>query len=98
MALTQLRTPSFNNGVAVYGGAQNNVIGGTSGGARNFISGHAQYGLFIADAGTTGNLVQGNTIGLNVVGSAKPNSNPGVALSTAHNQIQLVDQSSARVT
>jgi uncharacterized repeat protein (TIGR03803 family)/parallel beta-helix repeat protein len=68
-----------NSGVAVYGGAQNNVIGGTSGGSRNFISGHGQYGLFIADSGTSGNLVQGNTIGLNISGSSVPNTSPGVA-------------------
>jgi hypothetical protein len=66
-----------NNGLGIFSGAKNNVIGGPSPGARNFISGHAHYGLFISDSGTTGNLVQGNTIGLNLNGVARPNTNPG---------------------
>jgi hypothetical protein len=66
-----------NNGVGIFSGAKNNIIGGTSPGARNFISGHAHYGVFISDSGTTGNLIQGNTIGLNVNGVARPNTNPG---------------------
>jgi large repetitive protein len=67
-----------NAGVAIYNGAQNNTIGGTSGGSRNFIGGHANnYGMFIADSGTSANMVQGNTIGLNIAGSAVPN-NPGI--------------------
>ena len=65
-----------NTGVAVYNGAQSNVIGGTSGGSRNFISGHGTYGLFIADTGTSNNLVQGNTIGLNAASVAVPNTGP----------------------
>jgi hypothetical protein len=72
-----------NNGVGIFAAAQNNTIGGTSGGARNFISGHAQFGVLVADAGTSGNLIEGNTIGLNVAGTAVPNTNPGVAFSNS---------------
>lgn len=69
-----------NSGVGIFNGAQNNVIGGVAAGARNYISGHAQYGLFIANAGTNGNSVQGNVIGLNVSSAAVPNSTEGVAI------------------
>ncbi len=43
------------------------------------ISGHADYGVYVSDLGTNGNVVQGNTIGLNIAGSAVANGGPGVA-------------------
>ncbi len=61
------------SGVGIQNGAQNNVVGGTSDGSRNFICGHQSYGMYFADAGTTGNSAQGNTIGLNPAGSNVPN-------------------------
>lgn len=69
-----------NNGVAVFGGAQNNIIGGTAAGSRNFIAGHARYGLLIADSGTNANSVQGNTLGLNTNGSPVSNTFAGAAI------------------
>jgi titin len=65
-------------GVGITNGAQGNTIGGTAAGSRNFIAGHQQYGIFMTDPGTTGNLVRGNTIGLNINGASVPNSFPGV--------------------
>ena len=59
------------SGVAIYGGAASNAIGGTSGGAGNVISGNAAQGITLSDAGTTGNLVAGNILGLNPAGTAK---------------------------
>jgi len=53
--------------------ASNNTLGGTSPGARNFISGNLQSGVLIDGSNTTGNLVQGNTIGLTPTGAAAPN-------------------------
>jgi Astacin (Peptidase family M12A) len=61
---------AFYPGAAIFNGAQNNVIGGTSAGSGNVISGNTAQGINIADTGTTGNLVQGNVIGTNPAGTA----------------------------
>ena len=58
------------SGVFVGGGAHDNVIGGTSSGAGNLISGNVSHGLEISGSGTTGNLVQGNFIGTDASGTA----------------------------
>ena len=68
------------SGVSIFGGATNNVIGGTAAGVRNFVSGNSGDGVQLSAAGTTGNLVQGNTIGLNFVGASAGNSNHGVSI------------------
>jgi hypothetical protein len=74
--------------VELYNGAQANVIGGGVG-ARNFISGNPNYGIAISGANTAANLIQGNTIGLNVTNGAAPNALAGVVLfdSAQSNQI-----------
>lgn len=64
-------------GVAIFGGAQGNVVGGTAAGARNVISGNADRGITISDAGTNGNLVQGNFIGTNAAGTAAVGNGSG---------------------
>ena len=56
-------------GVIIFGGATNNTIGGTAAGAGNLISGFWGYGVYISDAGTAGNLVQGNIIGADLTGT-----------------------------
>ncbi|MBI3418260.1 MAG: hypothetical protein HY043_23465 [Verrucomicrobia bacterium] len=71
--------PNTYSGIAIFGGAQNNTIGGTVAGAGNVISGNLLQGLTISDAGTSGNRVQGNLIGLNPAGTvAIPNAWAGV--------------------
>jgi hypothetical protein len=50
-------------GVAVVAGSSSNTIGGTAAGARNVISGNGFFGVFLAESGTAGNVVQGNYIG-----------------------------------
>ncbi len=55
----------------VINGAPNNIIGGTTGGARNLISGNAGAGVRILNAGATNNLVQGNFIGTEFTGTVK---------------------------
>jgi hypothetical protein len=57
-------------GVSLFNGASSNTVGGTVIGARNVISGNGQQGLTLSDAGTDGNVVLGNYIGLNVAGTA----------------------------
>ena len=70
------------NGVDLFGATTNTVIGGTAAGARNFICGNGSNnaGILISGLGTNGNIVQGNTIGLNVAGTAVANGQQGVAL------------------
>jgi hypothetical protein len=48
-------------GVSI-GDASNNIVGGTTSGAGNIISGNDMNGVDIAGSGATGNLVQGNFI------------------------------------
>lgn len=68
-------------GVAVYGGAQGNTIGGTSSSARNVISANTLRGILIADSGTSNNIVRGNYIGTNAAGDgALGNGYEGVTI------------------
>jgi hypothetical protein len=61
------------DGVGIWGGSTDNTIGGPAAGAGNLISGNATNygaGVGISDAGTSGNLVQGNLIGTDATGRA----------------------------
>ena len=60
-------------------GSPSNIIGGTTKGAGNVISGNAN-GLAIEGADATGTLVQGNLIGLGTNGAILPNSKSGVRI------------------
>ncbi len=55
-------------GVAIGAGALDNVIGGTSAGDGNIISGNSTDGILITDAATSGNVIEGNQIGSGAVG------------------------------
>ncbi len=64
-------------GVYIYDGATGNTIGGASAGAGNLISGNnagTAAGIEISGAGTSNNLVEGNTIGLSSGGAALGNT------------------------
>ena len=56
------------HGVYLYGGAQNNVIGGPGTHQRNVISGNGQYGVRIEGTTTKNNRVESNYIGTNAPG------------------------------
>jgi parallel beta-helix repeat protein len=56
------------SGIALFGGSQN-LIGGTGAGAGNVLSGNGEYGIDIGNPVATGNLVQGNLIGLDATGT-----------------------------
>ena len=80
-ALGTSAVPNAYQGVEIFGGAQNNTIGGIISGARNIISGNTFDGVSLLEGGTNGNLVQGNYIGLNAAGSAAlPNNAAGVVI------------------
>jgi hypothetical protein len=67
------------HGVVLVTGPQDNVIGGSSAGNRNIISGNDEDGIYISD--TSSNTVEGNFIGTNANGTvAVGNSNYGVYL------------------
>lgn len=73
------------NGILVAGTATN-TIGGTTAAARNVISGNFYPALAITDAAGTGNIVQGNYIGVDVSGA--------VLLSNSTDDVQLVNGAS----
>ncbi len=52
--------PNAFQGILIASGASGNTIGGTNALARNVLSGNSQYGIFITDSNTTGNVVLGN--------------------------------------
>jgi titin len=57
------------NGINLDGGAADNTIGGTDAGAGNVLAGNGGNGVGLADPGTTGNLIQGNSIGTDSSGT-----------------------------
>ncbi|MFL5796430.1 MAG: NosD domain-containing protein [Actinomycetota bacterium] len=74
--------PNGGDGILLQDGSSN-VIGGTTPGARNLISGNTENGIEISDfaegTSTSGNVVQGNLIGTNASGmGVVPNGEDGV--------------------
>jgi|GEM_PF-6576510 len=73
------------------GTANNNVIGGTSPGARNVLSGNGFYGVQIAQnissASATGNLIQGNFVGTNAAGTVGLGGGDGILINTPSNTV-----------
>ncbi len=71
--------PNQYQGIQISSGANSNTIGGTTAADRNVLSGNAQYGIWISDATTSGNVVLGNYIGTSANGlAAVPNGFSGV--------------------
>ena len=67
---SSLSAASANNtGIRIDGGADANLIGGTTVGERNLVSGNSGYGVLIRDTGTSGNTVAGNYIGTDAEGA-----------------------------
>ena len=77
------------NGIAVAGGSGSNLIGGTTAGTGNIISGNAQNGIGIWDAGSSGNIIQGNLIGTDVTGTVSLGNagDDGVLLGAPNNTV-----------
>lgn len=57
------------NGIALLG-ASGNMVGGTTAGARNLVSGNTKVGVLLSGAGTHGNVVEGNRVGTDATGTA----------------------------
>lgn len=62
--------------------SSNNIIGGTTSGTRNIISGNTNNGVWILGPNASGNFVYGNYIGIGLGGAAIPNRD-GVRLEGA---------------
>jgi uncharacterized repeat protein (TIGR01451 family)/CSLREA domain-containing protein len=71
-------SPNEDGNVSILG-APNNTIGGTAAGARNVMTASSN-ALGIRDSGASGNLVQGNFIGINVTGTAPLGSTGGAGV------------------
>lgn len=72
-------------GIMIVSGASGNIIGGTTPGARNVISGNDGHGVsidFSEGPDPTGNIIQGNFIGTDVSGT--------IALGNGDNGIQIM--------
>ncbi len=61
--------PNTYQGILLAAGASRNIIGGTVTNTGNIISGNSQYGVFITDSNTTGNVVLGNYLGTGAGGT-----------------------------
>jgi len=77
------------NWIGVYvDSVADNLIGGTSAAARNIISGNKLIGVLISFAGATGNLVQGNFIGVDASGrKSLGNLDYGVEINAASSNL-----------
>ena len=67
--------PNILGGMLIQDGPANNIVGGTSAGAGNLISGNTGPGVTLRGGLTTANLVQGNFIGTNAAGAAALGNN-----------------------
>jgi parallel beta-helix repeat protein len=67
-------------GATIFSGATSNLIGRTSASTRNIFGG-GFYGFVAADPGTSGNVIQGNYIGLGADGTTKVPNYYGVLFS-----------------
>jgi parallel beta-helix repeat protein len=76
-----IAVPNQDSGIFIGDTSMSNIIGGTTAASRNVISGNFQYGIFIAGTNTSGNIVEGNYLGIAGGGTvALPNVYSGVFL------------------
>jgi len=83
--------PNGHFGVAIFGAAQANTVGGDRAADRNIISGNTTGGVSISGVDTSGNIIKGNYIGTNDTGTDDvPNTGDGITLKTkaAGNRIE----------
>ena len=75
-------TAALANNIGVYfNQSPNNTLGGTGAGEGNVLSGNANFGIYLVYPGTSGNVIQGNTVGLNAARTAAvPNGGAGIEL------------------
>jgi len=75
----KIAVPNTKSGIDISGASVGNIVGGTNAAARNILSGNIEYGIWLSDTNTTGNIIEGNYIGTDVTGSnAIPNQLSGM--------------------
>jgi len=67
-------------GVQINDGAASNTVGGTTAGLGNVICGNGSNGVLITDATTASNVVTGNRIGIDSLGTACANTHRGISI------------------
>jgi hypothetical protein len=73
---------NFENGIDIQD-SPDNEIGGTTQGARNVISGNGANGIILENSGTVGNLVAGNYIGTDALGTGPLANGHGIVIFNA---------------
>jgi len=68
------------NGITIEAGSGDDVIGGTSAGARNVISGNDNFGILIENDAAAGNAIKGNYVGTDPTGRAAIANSVGIRL------------------
>ena len=86
----------FNSGAIEIAGATGNVIGGREPDAGNLISGNGSWAIRINGAAATGNLVEGNVLGLDATGGAALHNGGGVRIDGAASNTIGGDSPTAR--
>lgn len=82
--------PNTLSGVEIFGEAASNVVGGAADGDGNLISGNDNNGVLADGAGTVGNIIQGNLVGVGPTGeSALPNMWAGIRVSAGAQLTQI---------
>jgi titin len=71
---------NVNNGIVIYG-CSGNLIGGPVPPAANIVSGNGASGIYLTGAASTGNVIQGNKIGTDILGSLAINNLLGDGIS-----------------
>ena|GEM_PF-826138 len=81
-------SPLGNGGSGIYINGSYNIIGGSTSGERNLVSGNDYWGIAVAQA--SGVQVKGNYVGTDVNGTADlGNSNNGIAIISGANNCQI---------
>lgn len=83
--LDMFDTPVFANfggGIGIFGASHDNLIGGSTAGAGNVISGNGGSGVLVAAAAGALNTIRGNLIGIDVNHAADGNNGSGVDVIT----------------
>ncbi len=79
--------PNLGIGIDIFGGATSNTVGGSTTAAANVVSGNqgnGENGINITGPGTSGNVIEGNHVGVDAAGTiAIANSGSGIVITSS---------------